>query len=88
MIIENIIGITAAIIVQLNLVLQIIKSYKTKKVNDLSILIICLYLVGSFLWLIYGMILKSFPIILSDSVGTLTSFYLLIIKIKYDLPSR
>ena len=83
MVIENIIGFTAAFFISINLLPQILKSLKTKEVEDLSLSMILIVLTGSILWLAYGLILRSLPIIVSDGFGTLTSLILLGIKLKY-----
>jgi len=83
MLIENIIGFTAAFFISINLLPQIWKSIKTKEVEDLSLSMILIVLAGSILWLAYGVILLSWPIIVSDGFGTLTSFVLLVIKLVY-----
>jgi len=84
MIIENIIGFIAAACIAANMFPQIYKSWKTKQVDDVSLAMILLVLAGSFLWLVYGILIMSLPIILSDSLGTLTSFLLLGLKLKYS----
>lgn len=82
-IIQNIIGFTAGGLISINLVPQIVKSLKTKQVEDLSMSMIMMVLAGSLLWLIYGLMLMSGPIIFSDGFGSLTTMILLAIKLKY-----
>lgn len=84
MVIENIIGFVAGTFIALNLLPQIHKSWETKQVEDVSMSMILIVLAGSILWLIYGLLLMSLPIIFSDGFGTLTSFILLGIKLKYS----
>jgi MtN3 and saliva related transmembrane protein len=83
-IIIDTIGFIAAACIAANMFPQIYKSWKTKQVDDVSLSMILLVLAGSFLWLIYGILIISFPVILSDTLGTLTSFILLGLKLKYS----
>lgn len=82
--IENIIGFIAAFCIAANMFPQIFKSFKTKKSEDISLIMILFVLLGSFLWFIYGIMILSWPIIFSDTLGTLTSIILLGIKLKYS----
>jgi MtN3 and saliva related transmembrane protein len=84
LIILNIIGFAAGSCIAINLLPQIYKSWKTKQVEDVSLSMVIIVLLGSLLWLVYGIMLASAPIIFSDGFGTLTGFILLIIKLKYN----
>lgn len=84
MVIENIVGFIAAACIAANMFPQIYKSWKTKQVDDVSLAMILLVLAGSFLWLVYGFLIMSLPVIVSDMLGTLTSFILLGLKLKYS----
>jgi MtN3 and saliva related transmembrane protein len=78
------IGFLAAFCIAIHMFPQIFKSFKTKKVEDLSLEMLLIVFVGSVLWLIYGILIGSKPVIFSDSLGTLSSGTLLYIKIRYN----
>ena len=78
------IGIIAGILVMSSSLPQIIKSYKTKKMFDVSIYLMSLIASGLFLWIIYGFI-RADPIIIgTNAAGLGLNITLLIMKIKYD----
>jgi MtN3 and saliva related transmembrane protein len=80
----DIIGIIAGMLVMSSSIPQIIKSYKTKKMSDVSIYLMSLIASGLFLWIIYGFI-RSDPIIIgTNTAGLALNITLLIMKIKYD----
>ena len=83
-IIIQMIGYTAAIFISLNMLPQIFKAIKTKSVDDVSMFMLLFVSAGSLLWLVYGILLESMPIIVSDGFGTLTGFLLIGIKLKYN----
>ena len=83
-IITDTIGFVAAALIAANMLPQIYKSWKTKQVDDVSLSMILFVLAGSFLWFVYGILIQSIPVIVSDSLGTLTSLMILGIKLKYD----
>lgn len=77
------IGVVAAILVNVSFIPQFIKSWKTKKTDDISIMMYIVYTSGILLWLIYGIAIKNIPIILSNSVGLFLVLSVLYLKIKY-----
>ena len=62
---------------------QFIKSWKTKKTDDISLFMYVGYVIGVFMWLIYGIIINNLPIIISDSIGSILVMSVLYLKIKY-----
>jgi MtN3 and saliva related transmembrane protein len=78
------IGYTAAVCTTIAYVPQILKVIKTKKTNDISIAMFVLISSGVFLWLIYGIILVSIPIIIANAITFIFSSYIFIMKIKLD----
>jgi MtN3 and saliva related transmembrane protein len=62
------IGIIAGILVMSSSIPQIMKSYKTKKMSDVSIYLMSLIASGLFLWIIYGFI-RFAPIIIGTNAA-------------------
>lgn len=82
-VIVNIIGFTAGFLMAITMIPQIIKSLKTKSVEDISLLMIIIYIVSAFLWMIYGILIKSLPVAITDGFAFCVSSIQLFIKIKY-----
>jgi MtN3 and saliva related transmembrane protein len=80
----DIVGFTAGIFTSINIIPQIIKSIKTKEVEDISLWMFIVYDVGLFLWVSYGLMISSLPIILMDGLAFLSSILMTYIKIKYN----
>ena len=80
----DIIGIIAGILVMSSSIPQIIKSYKSKKMTDVSIYLMSLIASGLFLWIIYGLIRSDRIIIGTNAAGLGLNITLLIMKIKYE----
>ena len=78
------IGIIAGILVMSSSIPQIIKSYKTKKMSDLSIYLMSLIASGLFLWIIYGHIRSDLVLIENNAAGLGLNVTLLIMKLRYD----
>ena len=81
--IEDIIGYLGGIFIMISFVPQVIKSYKTKSVEDLSIWMIIATLVGTVFWLMYGVLIYSKPIIIMNNIFGFIVLYQLFLKIKY-----
>jgi MtN3 and saliva related transmembrane protein len=80
----NTIGIVAGILVMSSSMPQIIKSYKTKKMSDLTIYLMSLIASGLFLWIIYGLIRSDLVIIGTNAAGLCLNVTLLAMKFRYD----
>lgn len=78
------IGFLAAFTSTISLVPQIIQSFKTKSVSDLSVWMLWNFLLSSILWCVYGAMIVSFAVISTNLIMTLFSIWLLILKVKYD----
>ena len=81
----DILGIVAGILTTSGFVPQIIKTYKTKKVRDISLLMFILLLTGLLLWLIYGIIEKNIPILFTNITAITYVVIILSMKIKYSI---
>jgi MtN3 and saliva related transmembrane protein len=80
----DIIGVTAGILVLSSFIPQLHKTYKTKRMIDVSIYLMALIASGMFLWIIYGIIRGDPVIIGTNAAGFILNIILMILKIKYD----
>lgn len=78
------IGFLAAFTSTISLVPQIIQSFRTKSVSDLSVWMLWNFLFSSLLWCVYGAMIISFAVVCTNLIMTLFSVWLLILKVKYD----
>ncbi|MBE8722996.1 SemiSWEET transporter [Sphingobacterium pedocola] len=79
---EIVIGIIAGILTSISMVPQLIKVIKEKDVANISPIMITILLGGVSMWVVYGVLLKEWPIILSNAFSvlvntTLLTYYLL-----------
>jgi MtN3 and saliva related transmembrane protein len=83
----GIIGIIAGICTTISFIPQIIKILKTRHARDISLYMYMVLTTGIFLWLIYGIFLGEFPIILANSVSFTLCVFIIIFKIRYNRKS-
>lgn len=76
-------GIVAGLFTTFALVPQIIRVYKLKSAREISLLFNTMLLVGVAIWLVYGIVLGLFSLIIWNSIGIILNSWLLIAKLKY-----
>ena len=63
---------------------QVVKGFRTKKMEDVSLLMPAVLGFGMFLWLIYGLAREDPAIIVANIVGSSLTALLVTMKIIYD----
>ncbi len=81
--ITNTIGLLAGIFTTGSLLPQVIKTIRTRNTKDISLLMYVFLTIGVFLWVIYGCMLKEFPIIIANGTSLLLTVSVLVLKIKH-----
>lgn len=79
----EIIGFSAAILTTAAFLPQVYKTWQTKDVSGLSLPMLIMFFVGVFLWLVYGIYMKSPSMISANAVTVVSAFFLMYFKIKY-----
>ena len=62
---------------------QLIKTVRTGNVKDISLLMYVFLTIGVFLWVIYGIMIKEFPIIIANGTSLILTVSILVLKIKH-----
>ncbi len=76
-------GIVAGALTSTGFIPQLIKAWKTKSTSDVSLWMYLISSTGIFLWLVYGLIIESLPLILANSFTLVIAVSILLLKIKY-----
>jgi MtN3 and saliva related transmembrane protein len=79
------IGAIATLFTRYSSIPQIIKGFKTKKMDDVSFWLIFHLTVGLALWVIYGILIDDLVIIWANAVGVASNIVLLGPKIRYSV---
>lgn len=79
----SIIGFLAAFTSTIALFPQIIKIHKTKSADDLSNAMLLNFIITSILWIIYGFMSSSMPVLVCNLICFLSSLWILVLKWKY-----
>ena len=79
----TLIGFAAGTLTTLSFVPQVVKSYRTKRCDDLSAGMLLAFTSGVVLWLVYGLFLHSAPIISANAVTLALLAVILVMKLRY-----
>lgn len=79
----EIVGIIAAILTTAAFIPQVYKTWRSKLVDELSMGMYLVFLTGVVCWLIYGVLIHSFAIILANSVTGILVITLILLIFKH-----
>ena len=80
----ELIGLTAALITSIGFLPQLIKGFKTKKLDDISYFMPVVLAIGMTLWLTYGILLNALAIIAANIFSICCCFALITLKKMYS----
>ncbi len=80
----EIVGILAAVLISIGYIPQIIKGFRTKKLDDLSLQFLLIIRAGIFLWLLYGLQIQDRILIGANMVGLSDNVIIILMKIHYS----
>ncbi|CAE6498900.1 SemiSWEET family sugar transporter [Candidatus Nitrosotenuis uzonensis] len=80
----TLVGSIASALVSSSFIPQIIKGYRTKKLEDVSYLLMILISAGMSLWIVYGIEKQDYVIIGANVTTIGLNMLLLALKIKYS----
>lgn len=80
----EVVGHTGALLSSITFVPQVYKVWKTKSVGDLSLSMMFIVLSSTMIWLIYGVALMLWPVILANGFICFLSALLIYFKFAYS----
>ncbi len=81
-------GLAAGFLTTLGFVPQIIKSLRTRRMDEVSLLMPLLLSAGMFLWLLYGVFKEDTPIIIWNAIALSLNMTLVGLKVYYGRKDR
>ncbi|HEX7767859.1 MAG TPA: SemiSWEET transporter [Nitrospira sp.] len=80
----NWIGFVAGTLTTIAFLPQVQRTWTTKSADDMSLAMLLIFTTGVFLWLIYGLYLTAWPIILTNAITFMLTFTILVLKLMYQ----
>jgi len=81
--ITQIIGYAAASVGTVIMLPQALRTFRTKKARDVSLMMLVAYLVNCALWSAYGLLISSMPVLLCNILAFFISVAMLAMKAKF-----
>ena len=82
----EIVGYCAATLTTIAFVPQVLKSWRSRSLRDLSLGTLSVFSAGVFLWMIYGIALHEMPIVAANAVTLALNGVLMVLKLRHGRP--
>lgn len=79
----TLVGLTAGTLTTIAFLPQLLKTWRSKSAKDLSFSWLISFTSGIFLWLIYGLLIQSLPVILTNGATLVLTLVILFFKLRY-----
>jgi MtN3 and saliva related transmembrane protein len=79
----DLVGYIAATLTTAAFLPQVLKIWKSKSTKDLALPTLLSFIAGVSMWLIYGLLVKSTPIIIANTLTLLLNLVILRFKLRY-----
>jgi MtN3 and saliva related transmembrane protein len=80
----NLIGFLAAACTTISFVPQLVRVWQLRSAREISLIMFSVFSCGVFLWLLYGILVRSVPIILANAISLALSLGILALKLRFD----
>ena len=81
--VQDVVGYTAGFLATAAFVPQVAKTFRERSARDISLGMYILFCAGVGLWLVYGLLIASWPVIISNLVTLLLSGAVLVLKLRH-----
>ncbi|HOP07681.1 MAG TPA: SemiSWEET transporter [candidate division Zixibacteria bacterium] len=80
---KTIIGLIAGALTTVSFLPQVLKTWRSRSTHDLSLSMYLAFSSGVVLWLVYGVMISSLPVILTNTVTLALTAVILALKLRY-----
>jgi MtN3 and saliva related transmembrane protein len=80
---SELIGYMAATLTTVSFVPQALHSFKTKDVSGISLGMYSIFTLGIALWLVYGLLISAWPIVIANVITLALASLILALKLRY-----
>ena len=82
------IGYLAATLTTASFLPQVWQTFRTRDVQGISLTMYSVFLIGSSLWLVYGLMSAAWPIVAANGVTAALAFAILVMKLRFQTQPR
>ncbi|WP_372658164.1 SemiSWEET transporter [Hydrogenophaga sp.] len=81
--IDNLLGYGAAFLTTVSFVPQAWLTFRTRDVSGISLSMYCAFTLGIALWLLYGLALGAWPIVVANAITLMLALGILVMKLRF-----
>ncbi len=79
----ELIGYIATLLSVVSFIPQVVKSWKTKSTQDVSLPMYFIFTASQLLWLLYGLLIQSWPLAVANAIIFVLSLSILLLKLRH-----
>jgi MtN3 and saliva related transmembrane protein len=79
----DIVGFAAACLTTVSFLPQAWHTFRTRDVSGISLGMYACFTLGVFLWMIYGLIVGAWPIVVANAITLMLALGILVMKLRY-----
>lgn len=79
----DVIGTLAAFLTTVSFLPQALHTFRTKDVRGISLGMYSAFTLGVALWLVYGLLLQAWPIVIANAITLALAATILVMKLRY-----
>ena len=83
MTLTDLVGTLAAVLTTVSFLPQALHTFRTKDVRGISLGMYSAFTLGVALWLVYGLLLGAWPVVIANSVTLALAAAILVMKLRY-----
>lgn len=80
---SDLIGYVAASLTTLSFLPQALHTFRTRDVSGISLGMYATFTAGVALWLVYGLLVAAWPVVVANAVTLLLALAILVMKLRY-----
>jgi MtN3 and saliva related transmembrane protein len=78
----NVLGALAGAITTISFIPQVVKTWRTRRADDVSLGMLVLFTTGVALWEIYGWMIGAVPVIAANGVTVILAIVMIVLKLR------
>ena len=83
MLFGDLVGYAAAFLTTVSFVPQVWHTLRSRDVSGISLGMYACFTLGIFLWLVYGLVLQSWPVVLANAITLALALAILAMKLRF-----
>ena len=81
-------GIAAGTLTTIAFVPQVIKTWRSQSADDISMMMFLMFTTGVMMWLIYGISINSWPMIVANTITLVLAVSIIAMKLRYEYQKK